>query len=270
LISPALEFSMIRGDTYMVAPLAAELPTIAATHLEQTMDADGARSAIAEAEAFAWSDYLTFLASGRAPDEALLAKLSHFSGLSPEIISRNNGRVTTSLYRREYRRAHDRALSMYDGSVSIAIPRGPEDVHVDPILDAAVTVLKPAMELYARSELNFQTDLPYYLLNREVSGNWDFGTKPNRQGFAGALDELQQARTRNPGLSVLVAAGYTDFVIPYSGSQLLVRQLSPIEGAKPVSVKVYAGGHMMYLRPTSRRDLKRDAAELYASAQAAR
>jgi carboxypeptidase C (cathepsin A) len=151
--------------------------------------------------------------------------------------------------------------------VSIPVPR-PSDAHnaIDPVLDRAIAVLTPAMTQYTRQELGYRTDLSYRLLNREISGKWDFGTTPNRQGFADALDELQQARTHNPALKVLITHGYTDLVTPYGVSQFLVDQLRPIEGAAPVTLKVYRGGHMMYMRAPSRRQLYEDARELYTGA----
>ena len=135
----------------------------------------------------------------------------------------------------------------------------------DPILDGAVAVLTPAFTQYARAELGYRTDLPYWLLNRDVSGRWDYGTSATRQGFAGALDELQKARTHNPALGVLIAHGYTDLVTPYGVSQYLIDQLAPIDKARPIELKVYRGGHMMYLRPTSRAALAQDARAFYGS-----
>ena len=128
-----------------------------------------------------------------------------------------------------------------------------------------MTVLTPAFTQYARAELGYRTDLEYRLLNREVSGRWDFGTSPTRQGFAGALDELQEARSHNPALGVLIAHGYTDLVTPYAVSRYLIDQLAPLEAARPVELKLYRGGHMMYLRPASRRALTQDARAFYRS-----
>ena len=121
-------------------------------------------------------------------------------------------------------------------------------------------MLAPAFTQYARAELGYSTDLPYELLNRAVSGHWDYGTSPTRQGFAGMLDELQKARTHNPALGVLIAHGYTDLVTPYAVSRFLVDQLAPIDTARAIELKVYRGGHMMYLRPGSRRALRRGCA----------
>jgi len=126
-------------------------------------------------------------------------------------------------------------------------------------------VLTPAFTQYARAELGYRTDLPYLLLNREVSGRWDYGTSATRQGFVGALEELQKARTHSPALGVLIAHGYTDVVTPYGISRYLIDQLAPIDTARPIELKVYRGGHMMYLREGSRHALAQDAREFYGS-----
>jgi carboxypeptidase C (cathepsin A) len=164
----------------------------------------------------------------------------------------------------EYEKSGERVLSRYDGTVSAPVPRR-SDIRFDPILEGATTVLTPAFNQYARAELGYRTDLEYRLLNREVSGRWDFGTGPSRQGYASAIDELQKARTHNPALGVLITHGYTDLVTPYGVSQYLIDQLAPIDTGRPVELKVYRGGHMMYLRPTSRRALTQDARTFYRS-----
>jgi carboxypeptidase C (cathepsin A) len=48
-------------------------------------------------------------------------------------------------------------------------------------------------------------------------------------------------------------------------SQFLIDQLKPIEGAQPLALRVYRGGHMMYFRAPSRRQLQEDVRELYQS-----
>ncbi len=68
---------------------------------------------------------------------------------------------------------------------------------------------------------------------------------------------------RNRALKVFIAHGYTDLVTPYAMSQYLIGQLRPIDGAAPIDLRVYRGGHMMYLRPASRAELSRDVRGLY-------
>lgn len=259
LISPVLEFSLIRGDDVTLLPIALQLPSIAFSHAELTGAKSGVPDLSSEVEAFALGPYLTHLAAGRRADPAIDAVLSRYTGLSASEIARRHGRVTVDYFLSAYRRANDRVLSRYDGAVSVPVPRPAGSHHADPILDFAVAALSPAFVTYARAELGFATDLDYKLLNREVSGHWDYGAGPGRQGYAGALDDLQAARTQRPSLQVLIAGGTTDLVTPYAASRYLIDQLEPLEGAAPIRLKLYAGGHMMYLRAASRKALAADA-----------
>ena len=265
LVSPALEFSMIRDDEYALLPLALQLPSVAASHLEATAGHDAPLDPVAEAETFAVSEYLLHLVRGLSVDEAIKAKLARLTGLDPERVVGHHGRVGRWLFRREFVRREHRSPSVYDGSISAPVPRPADDADFDPILDGAVAVLTPLMVQYAREELGFKTDLPYKLLNRDVSKAWEYGS--NRQGYAGSLDDLQKARTLNPGLKVFIAHGYTDLATPYAVSRFLIGQLPPIESARAVEMRVYRGGHMMYLRPASRRDLTADVRAVYGEAK---
>ncbi len=263
LISPALEFSMIRGDDYALVPLALMLPSLAASHLERSEGYDAPLGPVHEAEKFARTDYLSHLVQGLNMDDATVARLARLTGIAPEMIERHHGRIDRSLFRQDFKRSRNRTVSVYDGAISAPLPRPAGRSDFDPILDAAVTALTPLMENYAREVLGFKTDLPYDLLNREVNGVWDFGTRPNRQGYAGSLDELQEARTLNPDLKVFIAHGYTDLATPYSVSEFLIGQLRPIANARPIELHVYRGGHMMYMRPASRRALRDDVSAIY-------
>ncbi len=268
LVSPALEFSTLRGNQYALLPVALALPSLAATHLERRDGPAGSLDSLAEVERFARSRYLVHLAAGLKGDADIDRILAGYTGLAPGLIHSHYSRVTTHTFVREYEKDGERVLSRYDGTISAPVARR-SGIRFDPVLDRATAVLTPAFTQYARAELGYRTDLDYLLLNRTVSGRWDFGTSPTRQGYAGALDELQKARSRNPALGVLVAHGYTDLVTPYAGSRFLIDQLAPIDGARPVELKLYRGGHMMYLRPASRRALAEDAAKFYASLQKA-
>jgi carboxypeptidase C (cathepsin A) len=260
LISPALEFSLLRSNPHSVLPLALVLPSLAATHAE--LGGDQRFAARTEVEQFARTQYLLHLTAGSKANAEIDRALTRYTGLGLEVIERLNHRVSAADFSREYRHQADRMLSFYDATVSVAVPRG-GGVHFDPILDAATQVLGPAFAHYAHDELGYRTDMPYWLLNREVSGQWDFGTSPTHQGFAGSLDNLQEARTMNPGLGVLIANGLTDLVTPYATSRYVVDQLAPLAGARPIELAVFAGGHMMYLRAGSRRELKSSARALY-------
>ncbi len=268
MISPALEFSMLRDGELSLLPLTFALPSLTAAHIEMQDGPKAPLDAVHEAEIYARTKYLVHMAEGLKRDDDVVAKLAEFTGLDASIISKHHARVSTSLFVREYEKRKDRALSRYDATVSVPVPQPEDNEHYDPILDGAITALRPATVSYIRQELGFRTDLEYRLLNRSANGHWDFGTKPSQQGYAGSLDELEKARVRNGQLKVFIAHGYTDLVTPYAMSQYLVGQIKPIEGAATIDVRVYRGGHMMYLRPASRAELSHDVRSLYTAANA--
>ncbi len=264
MISPALEFSMLRGDDYALLPLTFDLPSLTAANVEIREGPDAPLDLVREAENYALTGYLVHLAAGLKPDSAVVSTLAKFTGLDPDIVAKHHGRVSSALFKSEYLRRTDRNLSSYDAAVSVPVPRpSSRHPHFDPILDGAVSVLAPAMATYAASELGFKTGLEYRLLNREVNSHWDFGLKPGQQGFAGSLDSLEEARVRDPALKVLIVHGYTDLVTPFAMSRYLIGQLRPIDGAASIDIRVFRGGHMMYLRPASRAELSGGARSLY-------
>ena len=101
------------------------------------------------------------------------------------------------------------------------------------------------------------------MLNSEVNRRWDYGTSPTRQGYAGSIGELQEARALDPSMRILIAQGYTDLATPYLAGRFLVDQMPPLAKAEPIRVETYLGGHMMYLRPDFRHQLRLDAEALY-------
>jgi carboxypeptidase C (cathepsin A) len=268
LISPALEFALLNGEDYDPLPWALSLPSFAAVKLESEgiTGREALRDALKDVEHYALSDYLVALASGakRGGKEAS-ARVAELTGLPLSKVEQHLARITPSLFIKEFDRKGGQLLSRYDGSVSgpdpnptSAWPRGP-----DPVLDSTVPLWTSAFVNYAQKDLAYETDKNYELLNRDVRNKWDFGTRPTRQGYAGVLDDIQKARASNPALQVFIAAGYTDLITPYMAPTYLVSQLPPLEGAAPITVEDYAGGHMLYLRPDSRRALKDDVQTMY-------
>jgi carboxypeptidase C (cathepsin A) len=268
LISPALEFSMLRGEDYDPLPWALQLPSYAAVKLESegVTTREELATALKDVETYAITDYLVALASGvQKGGEAASEKVAEITGLPLQKVQRYFARIPQSVFAKEFDRAGGQVLSLYDGSVggpdphpASSWPRGP-----DPVLDATLPLWSTAFVRYAAEDLGFETDVEFKLLNRKISGRWDYGTSETKQGFAGALDDVQDARAANRNLEVLIASGYTDLITPYSVPAYLVEQLPPLKGAKPIEVRNYAGGHMLYLRAPSRRDLKQDARAMY-------
>jgi carboxypeptidase C (cathepsin A) len=268
LISPVLEFGLLYAEDYDPLSWALELPSLAAVNLESkgTTGRAALRNALKEPERYAMSDYLVDIASGvEAGGKAASVTVSRLTGLPLETVERHHARITSNLFIKEFDRSDGQVLSRYDGSVGApdpnpasSWPNGP-----DPVLDATVPLWTAAFVNYAANELDYKTDASYRLLNRTARSKWDFGTSATHQGYAGVIDELQQARSANPELRVLIASGYTDLITPYLASTYLIGQLPVLPRAEPIQIENYAGGHMLYLRPDSREALKQDAKPMY-------
>ena len=85
-----------------------------------------------------------------------------------------------------------------------------------------------------------------------------------------AMSALETALLEHPGTKVLVVNGHYDLVTPYLASRWLVRQLAVPDAVRAgIRLRLYEGGHMVYMRPDSRQLLARDAAQLYAPPGAA-
>ncbi|MGC1180479.1 MAG: peptidase S10 [Methyloceanibacter sp.] len=268
MISPVLEFSLLNGEDYDPLSWALGLPSLAAVNLESkgVTGREALGTALKEAEHYALSDYLVELASGaEAGGKAASGTVARLTGLPEEVVERHQARIPPSLFIKEFDRTDAQVLSRYDGSVSgpdpnpaSSWPNGP-----DPVLDATVPLWTAAFVQYAGSELGYKTDAAYRLLNRDARNKWDFGTSPTHQGYAGIIDEVQEARAANPSLQVLIASGYTDLITPYLATTFLVGQLPALPRATPIRIETYAGGHMLYLRPESREGLKQDVKGMY-------
>jgi carboxypeptidase C (cathepsin A) len=263
LVSPALEFRLMGGDEFDVLPWALRLPSYAAVALE----AKGALSpeGLAEVEHFALNDYLVALAAGGGDAtraDHLYATIAQFIGLDAGMVARWRGRVPTGAYVKEMRRRDGQILSRYDGSVAGADP-SPHSYQAeeDPVLQGSIAPFTRAFLAYARNELGFSTELGYELLNNDVSRHWEWGDGGRRS--LGAADALRRALALQPRLRVLIAHGMTDLVTPYMTSRYVVDHLPANLTGSRVELKLYAGGHMMYLRSASRRRLHDDAQAFY-------
>jgi carboxypeptidase C (cathepsin A) len=268
LISPVLEFSLLYGEDYDPLSWALGLPSLAAVNLETKGVTTGEALAakLKDAETYALSDYLVALAAGaEAGGKKASPTVARLTGLPLDVVERRQARIPPSVFIKEFDRAHGQLLSRYDGSISAPDPNPASNwpSGPDPVLDATVPLWTAAFVHYASDELDYKTDENYRLLNREARNKWDFGTSSTHQGYAGVIDDVQEARSANPALEVLIAGGYTDLITPYLASSFLVGQLPSLPRAAPIEVKTYAGGHMLYLRPETREALKQDARALF-------
>jgi len=261
MVSPMLEGHFQFGGKDFALGAALTLPSLIATDLERR-NADTA-DAIAAGERFALTEYLMTLAGPPPEGDAartFYRRLAEMTGLPEDVVTRSRGFLHDAYVK--HHRARDRQIvSRYDATHAVADPYPESDgAHApDPGLDGFVRALGGLFVGYARDELNFKTDMTYTLLAHGVSGNWDWDS---RRSPPGVSDDLRVLLAFDPAFRLLVIHGRSDLVTPYGVSRYVLDHL-PRDTAERAQLKVYRGGHMLYLDDATRRAMTADAKAFY-------
>jgi carboxypeptidase C (cathepsin A) len=261
MVSPLLEAGFQWGGSQYALGAALQFPTLVATELERTKKFTP--EALAAAEHFAMTDYLTTLA-GPPPigdrANAFYGRVAQLTGLPVDVVAKARGWVRGAYL--EHLRASGNTVSSYDATFAVPDPY-PESTSrrgADPILDGFTRALSGAFVGYARDELGFKTDMTYILLAHDVSSNWDWG---DRRQPPGVSDDLRELLALTPSFRLLVGQGRTDFVTPYGVSRYVLDHLPDIGAPERVQLKLYRGGHMFYFSQDSRRAFTTDVKAFY-------
>jgi len=266
LISPVIEFSLQAGGEFNPLTDVLRLPSFAAVNLERSKQLSPAM--LANAERFALGPYLTALAGtphDRAALGPIISEVARLTGLPESVVAQHDGRVPVAVFTKEIRRADKLLVSRYDGSFAGPDPY-PEagGTRSDPLYDGLRAALTAGMSEYAVNGLGLHTDLPYRVSNGRIARQWNWRSGLSGDtGYAGAADSLRESLASNPRFKVIIAHGMTDLVTPYLASRFVVDHLPPSLVASRVTLDLFSGGHMMYLRADSRSRLHADAAKLY-------
>jgi carboxypeptidase C (cathepsin A) len=266
MVSPMIEGQFQFSGENFALGAALELPSLAAAELERKGTFSAA--ALAQAERFALTDYLTTLAGpplrGDAA-QAFYARVAQITGLPEDVVARERGFIRDA-YVKNLRAGDHKIVSHYDATFAVDDPN-PESAAArgpDPILDGFVRAYGSAFVAYARDELGFKTEMTYNLLASEISGKWDWD---DGGGHAppSAAEDLRQLLALTPSFRLMIAHGYSDLVTPYSNSRYVLNHIpANVEGER-AELKLYRGGHMFYIDPQSRKAFTTDARTMYAS-----
>jgi carboxypeptidase C (cathepsin A) len=266
LVSPALDAQIINPDAASLIYAAAGLPSFAATKeaLEGNTSFDPA-----PAEHFALTDYLVGLATMKGVPQAgdpFIEKIAKIIGLPPDMVRRERGWVSSAMFAHELRRDRSEVLSLYDGTIARPAPANPWDPTAsDPILDNSIAAYTAAFNAYAPEGLGYHSELQYRVLPMSVNRQWNYdAAREGQDGLGLALSGLQTTLLEHPATKVLVANGRYDLVTPYLLPRWLIDQFGiPASVREAIRIKVYEGGHMMYLRPKSLTALAADVREMF-------
>ncbi len=229
---------------------ALKLPYFAATAwyhkmLAQDLQSKDLTDMLPEVEDFTINELIPAISKGGfLPDDKkkyIAEKMSRYSGLSAKVILQHNFDVPTSYFWKELIRDKGFTVGRLDSRY-----RGvdKQDAGEDPDFNAELTSWEhsftPAINIYIRNELNYKTDLKYFMFGPVHP--WDrTGDKTG--------DNLRQALAQNPFMHVMIQSGYYDGACDYFNAKYSMWQMDPSGKLKSrLSWKGYRSGHMMYLR----------------------
>jgi carboxypeptidase C (cathepsin A) len=266
MVSPMLEGAFQFGGDRFALGAALQLPSLAAAELERKGTFSPA--ALAQAEHFALTDYLTTLAgpplSGDAA-HAFYARVAQITGLPEDAVARERGFIRDA-YVKQLRAGDHKIVSHYDATFAVDDPNPEtESAHgPDPFLDGFIRAYGSAFVACARDELGFKTEMTYNLLAPEISAKWDWdyggGNAP-----PSAVEDLRELLAINPSFRLMIAHGISDMVTPYSNSRYVLNHLPASVAGERAELRLYRGGHMFYTDPQSRQAFTADARTMYAA-----
>ncbi|MBE0671100.1 MAG: peptidase S10 [Anaerolineales bacterium] len=264
LISAVLDFTTIDFNLNNDLPYILFLPAYAATawyHGKLNFKAS-LETVLKEAEEFATGEYASALLKGASltPEERtnIVEKLSRYTGISQEFIQRSDLRILDRHYFKELLRERGKTVgrldSRYTGIDRIGVTEYPE---FDPLFAQVNGPYTAAFNDYIRTELKFETDLPYEILSEKVWMQWSYSYFQNQ--YVNVAETLRGAMHFNKYLKVFVANGYFDLGTPYFATEYTFDHLGlDASLRKNVSMAYYDAGHMMYVHMPSLKALKKD------------
>ncbi|SHF92082.1 Carboxypeptidase C (cathepsin A) [Salegentibacter echinorum] len=173
--------------------------------------------------------------------EAVAEKMAYYSGISKEIFLQNNLDLSYRYFWKELKRKDGFTIGRLDSRyLGIDAKEAGNSPDYNAELTSWLHSFTPAINHYLREDLNFKTDLKYYMFGPVHP--WD--RSGNNTG-----ENLRQAMAQNPNLDVMIQSGYFDGATTYFNAKYTMWQLDPSGKLKDrLSFKGYESGHMMYLR----------------------
>ena len=242
--------------------VANRLPYFAATAwyhkmLPEDLQQKDLTDVLPEVENFTINELLPSLAKGGFLEEnekvELAKKMARYSGINEKEIYQRNLEIPTSFFWKELLRDKGFTVGRLDSRyLGIDKQDGGESPDYNAELISWNHAFSPAMNYYLREQLNYKTDLKYYMFGPVHP--WD--RTNDKTG-----ENLRLAMAENPFLHVMTQSGYYDGATDYFNAKYNMWQLDPSGKMKDrLSWKGYRSGHMMYLRKpdleTSTNDLR--------------
>ncbi len=248
------------------------LPTYAATawyHNKVANKPASLEAFLKEVRTFAGGEYNNALMKGDQVTDAdkasVLNKLSAYTGLSKDYLTKANLRVNEPQFTQELLREDHLTVGRLDSRY--------KNINQDLLseyssFDPQSTAISPAYIAmfmnYYYGELKVDKSNSYHTSAYSAEGfDWDW--KHNKNGGGGdpvtpntAVD-LAEAMSHNPNLKILVLNGYYDLATPFYGTEYTFDHMGLEKKLKQnIIFKYYEAGHMMYILPAAAAAFKKD------------
>ena len=184
--------------------------------------------------------------------------LSRYTGLSQDFIERTNLRIIDQHFFKELLRDRNLTVGRLDSRL-LGIDRSgvTATAEYDPLLTTVLGPYTAAFYDYVRTELKFESDVPYEILSEKVAVNWTFSQFENQ--YLDVAETLRRSMTFNKYLKVFVANGYYDLGTPYFATEYTFNHLNLDPSLRGnIRMGYYDAGHMMYIHLPSLKAMKKD------------
>jgi carboxypeptidase C (cathepsin A) len=266
LVSTVMNFQSIRFADNNDLPLVLIFPSYTATawyhkRLPPDMQRKPLREVLKESEEFAANVYgpalLRIDRLSATERQSLADKFSSLTGLSKPFVEQNNFRVELGEFNKELLRDQRRTTGRLDSRFTgYDRDSAGNNVEFDPSMTAIRTPYTAVFNDYVRRQLNYKSDLEYYILGGGITSPWNWNT--NNQ-YADTSQALSSAMRKNPYMKVFIASGYYDMATPYFATEYTVSSMSlDPQLRQNFSFEYYEAGHMMYIEKNSLKKLKDD------------
>jgi carboxypeptidase C (cathepsin A) len=268
LVSTVMNFQSIRFGDNNDLPLVLIFPSYTATawyhkRLPADLQRKPLRDVLKESEEFAANQYgpalLRIDRLSSSEKQSLLDKFTSLTGLGRTFVENNNFRVDLGEFNKELLRDQRRTTGRLDSRFTgFDKDSAGDGVEFDPSMTAIRTPYTAVFNDYVRRQLNYKSDVEYYILGGGITSPWNWNTS---NAYADTSQALSSAMRKNPYMKVFVASGYYDMATPYFAAEYSISAMNLDPQLKQnFSFGYYEAGHMMYIEKNSLKKLKDDVA----------